>query len=385
MDKTVNTAILEALEPRLLLSAGLFESKVGGDFGDSISTATLIELDPDAKNDVTGSIDTYYDYDYFKFVAPVSGGLHADMLADGGSLDSYLVAYNSYGGYLAGNNNVTWETKDARVSFVVEAGQTYYLLALGIGGTDGGYNLSLEVFPDEHGDSLSDAAEVELETEVTTVVAGGINYVYDYDYIRFVSPITGGLRVTMEGQDAGLDPYLVAYNQYGGWLAANNNATLDTADAEVTFYVEAGATYYILGFGVGATEGDYDLSFSLSPDDYGSTLSEADSVDLSAEGTTVIAGGIDYYYDYDYVKFVAPVSGGLRVDMQADGGSLDSYLVAYNSYGGYLAANNNVTWETKDAQVSFVVEAGETYYIWASVASARLLPYSSGEKTNDRL
>ena len=363
MDKTVNKAILETLEPRLLLSAELLEAEVGGDFGNTFSSATLIELDLDMENNVTGSIDPYYEYDYIKFVAPTSGGLHANMRADGGNLDSYLVAYNSYGGYLAANNNVNLETKNARVSFLVEAGQTYYLLMLDVGGMGGGYNLSLDISPDEYGNTLADATVVDLSAEGTTVVAGGIDYSYDYDYVKFVAPVSGGLRVDMQADGSSVDSYLVAYNSYGGYMAANNNVTWETSDAQVSFVVEAGETYYIWAFGLGAVAGDYNLSFTFSPDEHGGTFSQASEVQLSAENPTTLQAGINYSYDYDYFKFVAPVTGGVTVDMQGQDAGLDSYLVAYNRYGGGVAANNNANVSTTDASTTFYIEAGQTYYI----------------------
>jgi hypothetical protein len=348
---------MEALEPRLFLSATIEESAFDGDFGGWFNTATVVELNPGASTTASGEIESYRDYDFLKFVATESGGMQITMAAgQDSSVDPLLYAFNSYRQAVAVNNNASRETTDAQVTFQVQAGQTYYLAALGLR-SFGAYTLSFQTSIDEQGNTFADAQEVAIIAGQTTTITSSINYANDRDYVKFVAPVSGGLSVEMIGAGQ-VDPFVVGYDQYHRVMGWNLDVSNGSTDAAFSMVVQAGQTYYIWAGGWRATAGDYELLLSITEDEYGNTFADAGEVSITAGQTTTITSSIVYANDRDYVKFVAPVSGGLSVEMT--GAEVDPLIVGYNQNHRVMA------WDigASDAAFSMEVQAGQTYYIW---------------------
>ncbi len=360
---------IEALEPRLFLSATIEEDALDGDYGDRLNLATVVELEPGLVNTASGQIEAYRDYDFLKFVAPESGGMTITMAADdGSSLNSLLYAFNYRGRTIAANNNASRETTDAQVTFAVEAGQTYYLAARGYRSM-GEYTLSFETSVDEYGNTIADAQEVALAAGETTTISSSIVYSGDTDYFEVVAPVSGGLTIDMTGQGT-VDPFLIVYNQDNRIVGWNYNVSRTSNDASVNIAVEAGQTYYIRSAASRRTAGEYELSLSITEDEFGDTIADAQEVELTAGQTTTVNSSIDYAYDKDFVKIVAPVSGGLKIDMTGQG-TVDPFLIVYNQDNRIVGWNYNVSRTSNDASVNIAVEAGQTYYI-RSAASRRI-------------
>ena len=68
--------------------------------------------------------------------------------------------------------------------------------------------------------------------------------------------------------------------------------------------------------GQGGSVGSFDLSLASNPvDDYGNGLAGAQALAVRADGVTAIRGTINYATDADYLRFTAPMSGRVTVQM----------------------------------------------------------------------
>jgi hypothetical protein len=334
------------------------------EFGNSLSQAGVIELDAEGGTFSSG-IDYRGDYDYIRFVAPVSGAIGVQMSAAAGSVvDSYLVAYNSSGRTLSANNDYARNIRDARVSFLVEAGQTYYLRAMGYRGTVGDYDLTFVVAEDREGNNPAAATDITVDPDQTTTITGGVDYVYDRDYFRFVAPVSGGLTVNMQAADANLDCFLYAYDSTGRrMLARNDDIAPGNYDSRVSFYVEAGRTYYIQAKGWGRTTGDYELTFDVSVDEYGGSTSSAGQVNLDENGAASVTATFNYARDVDMLRLTATHTAGMTVTMSGLDGGVAPNVYLLDANGRALALRRAGAGQT--VTMTFNAVAGQTYYLRA--------------------
>ena len=359
--KTLEISKLEPLEPRLLLSVVL-ESQVG-DFGDYFDSTESIQVEVAQNLQVQGIIESWSDRDFLSFTSPVSGGLRIDMQADASNVDSMLIVYDEYYRYLGSNDNTAIGSMDAGLTVQVHAGQQYYVEAKGSQATEGAYTLTFALDADLHGNSLYEATEIQVSAQQPTVISDGIEYSYDYDYLQFIAPITGGLQIQMQVTSGGLHSYVAGYNQSIVAMAEHYPPPAQYC-TEICMHDYAGQTYYVLAYGLYGTTGQYELTITFAEDNESDTLASATEVQVSDQQPTVISGGTEYGYDYDYFQFIAPVTGGLQVQMQVTGGGLHSYVAGYNQYMGAVAANY-ATSAQDSAEITMHILAGQTYYVLA--------------------
>ena len=111
------------------------------DHGDTLQTATALQLDEIGTGAACGTIGQSGDVDMFRYVAPLSGTLVVRQTAAGSGLDSYVYVYDSQGRELARNDD-SGGTLNSRVQLAVTAGQTYYIKAAAYGSGTGAYQIS---------------------------------------------------------------------------------------------------------------------------------------------------------------------------------------------------------------------------------------------------
>jgi hypothetical protein len=113
------------------------------DYGNAIETAKAWQISSSGSGGICGRINYADDVDVFALVATKSGLMTADMKksATNGPLDCELFAYNSARDLVAYNNDAVGT--DARVTFNVVAGQTYYLKTSSFDASTGKYRLSV--------------------------------------------------------------------------------------------------------------------------------------------------------------------------------------------------------------------------------------------------
>lgn len=373
-DFAVILPVVESLEPRLFLSGDPLESSLG-DFSNTLAGANGVSVQADEITVVSGGISSKADLDYIQFVAPVTGGLRVTM-DGGGSLNSYLTAYNANLRAVAAGNDISGSNPDARLDMFVQAGQTYYLCARGVLGTTGQYDLSLLFSEDVDAAGPAGATELTVVEDVTTVHNSSIDYYRDQDMFTFTASDTGGLTVSMSAQDSSIDSYLIVYNSTGRVVGANNNISRYNRDSELTLRVQAGETYYVSARALGSVLGNYRLELDLNVDEDADSRAVATSVALASDATVTLTRGIEYLRDNDYFTFVAADHGGVIVNMAGDASGVNSLLMVYDSTGRRVAANNDYRSGSRDAQISLYVQAGQTYYISAAGVGLGLGQYN---------
>ncbi len=215
----------------------------------------------------------------------------------------------------------------------------------------------------DYGDWFNTATVVDFGEAGSATIQGDIGEYRDYDFIKFSASMTGGMQFAMSADGSNVDSVLYLCNSRGKVIAANNNIARGVTDAGVSIAVESGQSYYLIAAGY-RSQGTYQISVNSTVDEYGNNFAAAENIDIAAGQTYTIDSGIDYANDRDFVKFTAPVSGGLKIDMVGEG-ALDPFVVAYNQYYRCQGWNINASAETTDSSMVMKVEAGQTYYIWA--------------------
>ena len=114
--------------------------------------------------------------------------------------------------------------------------------------------------------------------------------------------------------------------------------------------------------------GAYELVVATSSD-IGDTPDTAFTLTVPPDGTATIDSVIEPGGDKDLFRVVAPLSGTLTVWQRANGTSpdqvrLDSYLTVFDADMVQIAADDD-SGLNRDAQLSFSVIEGKTYYIQA--------------------
>ena len=184
--------LLEAIEPRLLLSA----SPTLG----ALDSAWDIETAACGQVVAAGTLDSPDQGDVYSFTALADGRMTVEMgAAEDSGLDSSLEAYNARGRRIARNDNASRDTADSRLRLRVRAGRTYYLRASAADGTEGSYDLTITSDPkDDYGNTDQDARLLRLGRRGARA-NGRINYNSDVDYFSFLATQTGQVSVTMDG------------------------------------------------------------------------------------------------------------------------------------------------------------------------------------------
>src|SRR5262249_46994662 len=145
------------------------------DFPDQIALAVPLALDASGAGGQAGATEQPGDADFFRFTAAYTGKLTVRLnAASGSALDSFLTAYAGTQSLLQSNDNRDGG-KDSRLQLSVVAGQTYYLQATGVGGTTGGYTLTLTPVPDDFGDDFDHAQLISLNQFGSATQSGVIN------------------------------------------------------------------------------------------------------------------------------------------------------------------------------------------------------------------
>jgi len=339
----------------------------GDDRGNSLATASRVQLSENGGLRLLSSVNYVGDIDVFEMVAPKSGRMRIRQngMAAGGQPTCVLRVYDVSGRLLAGSSPGADGTAGLEVT--VAAGRTYYLSVEGVGGTAGLY--LLRILPTLTTDFTA-ATEVTVpavgSTSLTGTLGGGQSHAY-----CFTAPARGWYTVEMRADGSELQPHLQAYDGYGRALTRGANMYVERTTGRVRLFARAGASFYVVASDARGEGGGYRLTFTGRPvDDYGNTFVSAEAIEINQAGAGWLAGKIQYGRDIDVFRLVAARSGTMTVNMQPRGrrNSLDGELTVYDAGGAVLttgaAAGEGA--DPRDAEVSFEVAAGRTYYLAAT-------------------
>ena len=350
----VKACRLEQLEPRLLMSSVSASEEL-------FASAESLTIGPKDSIVVDGDISVSGELDVYQFTTSARGRLTIDLSAAGDGIDPYLELFTSGGRRVRRNNNASRDTLDSRISLNVRAGRTYYLVAsAGIDDT-GGYALSLTSDPrDDVGDSQETAKLKRLSrSRGSKSFSGTVNYANDVDFFMFTATQSGLMQInqTVRGRNNSLQGHVLVYDANNQLVATSNDPNGGTS-----LDVVRGERYYLAVTGQGDTQGKYKIKIARTQTHLFASAAE---VDVPSEGSIVINADRQAASASHGYTFTAKAKGFVYIDMQADGGGIDSYLRVYNSRHRRIGRNDNASAYTTDSRIRLRVKAGQTYYIEA--------------------
>ncbi|HJT75964.1 MAG TPA: PPC domain-containing protein, partial [Gemmataceae bacterium] len=346
--------------------------------GGTIDTAVPVALDASGSATVSGTITAAQGAFFFRFTAPADGRMLAEQdAAPGSSLDSYLYVFNGAGQQIAGDDDGAGGL-NSLAEFPVVAGQIYTVEASAFDGSTGAFTLTLAPAASRLRHTFADALDLlpQADSPASASAAGfadtigSITTADDVNFFQFTAPFTGGVEVRLQAlPGSGLDGLLFAFdNQLAPDGTAQHNLLAHDRGGDVVLplAVQKGQTYFVEAAGAAGSTGDYALSLTPVPDDFGNDFNHAETLQLDATDAGSQAGSVEVPGDVDLFRFVAPTSGLLTVTLGPTGDSaLAPVLSAFDSSQQPIALQTG-TAAGQAVQVQFAVTAGQTYYVEAS-------------------
>jgi hypothetical protein len=212
------------------------------------------------------------DADYIRFVAPVTGSMTVQQVADAtqaSTLDSYLYIYDAKQKLVVSNDNsgATSNPLDSRVQFQVQAGTSYYIKATGFGSSTGAYRLLISTKCTTT-DDFPQLPPFSDANPATTVAidpntgagkqAGSIDYLGDVDWFTFSPGVAGTMTIQETVMSGNFAPQVSVYSvNASGTPTTLLSSTVPGAIA--SFSVTVGQTYYVKAAASSQTAGQYVL------------------------------------------------------------------------------------------------------------------------------
>jgi len=339
---------------------------------DPFASAEVVDVGVDGAVTVTGVLAEAGQSVAYLFTAAASGTITVDMEADGDALDPYLELYQDPGRISQRSDNASPDTVDARLGVRVQAGDTYYVVASGVGDTVGRFELTLTSDPiDDFANTADGARPVALDLPTGGAAAHAmIDYAGDLDVIAFVAPETGTMTVEQRVWDpsSAVSADLWVHDADGNLIG--HDADAGDRAASLAFGVVGGRTYYATFGSVNNATGWYGVQITTdaaapypSPDPAG--FADADALDLSVGGRVTVDGTITAQTGSHLYRVTAPATGYLDVTVAGDGSGLDAYLEVYGHNLRLLGQNGEGLAGSSGGRLSFRVQAGATYYVRA--------------------
>lgn len=210
-----------------------------------------------------------------------------------------------------------------------------------------------------HGDYFGNQFISATEVNVDSLpINGKIHFIGDCDFLKFTVPSNNTYTLGIK-----------ADNDIGFTLYDANHTIIENTDENgiyIKHYFSSVQTYYLKISSITGKIGSY----SIYVDDYGSNFETASNIEI-LQKETLIPANIDYQYDLDFFKFIAPFSGTYTFETN---GSTDMY--------GYLFDSNKIELKRDDDsgidlnfKYSCDLVGGGIYYIKAKHYSTRTGSY----------
>ena len=302
---------------------------------DTIATAQPITLAPDGSGQQSGTIDTPGGRELFRVLAPVSGLLSVEQVDPPGTLfDCSTLAYDASGdfldedsmpvGFVAGDFNL--------VQLQAVAGATYFIEVAALGASTGQFHLFFGM-PSNTG---TDTDPIPLSAAGFAQVSGTIVLPYnDTDSFTYIPGATGLTTVQLAAapgsQFVGSLDVVDSSNKTNTTLYPPPIANTAYTPGLAQFMGIAGHAYDILvssnpyapvAPGTDSSSSPFvpgdigSFVLTVGPDDYGGTFESATPLVVDSSGAESIDGAIQFNGDVDMFRFVAPLTGRTRIDLQ---------------------------------------------------------------------
>lgn len=329
---------------------------LGEDIGDTIETALNLGLLSNNQPLLASSrIDLPGDRDVFQFQTQTPGITLVRLNAsNSSSLDPFVTLLDSAGNTLASNDDADFFDLNSSLTIALQGGQTYYVVASGIGSSIGRYALSL---------TLQSIVDLGTLTGAQPLQATGtISVPTEQDFFQFQAQ-TGGLATIELSNRSGslLDTIVTVLDASGVVLASNDDIAFPSnTNSRVNVGLVAGRTYIVQASGFGTSTGDYSLIVSALP---------VVDLGLLRNGQPLTANGeISAAREIDRFQFQANASGLLILELNAASpGTLDPTVTLRDSSNNFLAFNDDVNVSSqRNSRLTFGVVAGQLYFVEAA-------------------
>jgi len=318
----------------------------------------------------TGRIERGSDHDWFKVTlqAGTTYQLQATTTGSSGSLaDPVLYLRNSAGTQLAYNDDASTSTANALINYTATSTGTYYLDVAGLSSTQTGtYSLSATAtVTDDYTATSATTGSVSVGSSSTGRIERGSDH--DWFKVTLQAGTTYQLQATTTGASGSLaDPVLYLRNSAGTQLAYNDDASTSTANALINYTATSTGTYYLDVAGLSSTQtGTYSLSATATvTDDYTATSATTGSVSVGVGSSR--SGNIERSGDHDWFKVTLQAGTTYQLQAASTGatGSLtDPMLYLRNSAGTELAYNDDASYTTRNALISYTPTSSGIYYL----------------------
>ena len=325
------------------------------DLSNTMLGASGLRVSATGASTFTGTINYATDEDVVQYNATVTGRATVRLysysqtrnLAVSDASGDALDVQQEQSGY--------WQT----VSFLVTAGESYYLNVSDSAGTTGYfYGQILATTPQE----FVDAAEVDVAGAESASLSGSLE-AGESDMYSFTVQASGYFEINMSAADgSSVDSYLRVYSDRLAQRYYNDNASAGTQDSRVRMYVREGQTYYVRACTAGDTAGDYEITFTSQPfDDMGNTMAAASALRSSATGAATKYGNIQYSGDADVMSYTVNDSGTVRMNLRSYYGTLAGVVKVLDAGGNILASQTAEASGSVDLE--FSAQAGDQYFI----------------------
>ncbi|MFZ2724938.1 MAG: DUF4347 domain-containing protein, partial [Methylococcaceae bacterium] len=365
------------------------------------STTGVITLTA-GSGSVSSAIETSGDQDWFK-VSLVAGtsyriDLEGANTSKGSLTDPYFRGIYDSSKKLLDNtyNDDNGLNFNSEVTFTPTTAGDYYFSAGAAGNNIGSYQLSVAISTvtttsglvhtkhNHHISKLVDGDDYDqyISTTSTTglidftksnVATGTIssNPSNDQDWFK-VSLVAGtSYLINLEGSSTSTgtltDPYFYGiYNSAGDPLGFANDNNAGTLNAQTLFKPSISGDYYLAAGAVDKNTGTYQLSVSISNDDYIANSSNTGLI----EGAGSSKGTIETASDQDWFKIALTKGQAYIIDLEgspSSKGSLsDPYFRGiYDSSSHFLGYSNDDNGVNANSEITFIAPATDDYYLAA--------------------
>ncbi len=339
---------------------------------DLTTTATVIPTNYDLTQEISATIGSAGDVDYYKFIPLNSGGYSIETL---GTTDTF--------GYLYDNNmNVLDACDDQKFPSGINcelrcklvANNTYYIKINHKETTGtGDYNLKItpviydnkEVEPNG---SFVTANSVEF-TECASPTAAEIGVPGDEDYYKF--SISSGGNYTFETVgNSDVQGYL--YDSNFNQLAFDDDSG-DVSNMKIDYNLSGQSTYYVKVCFWSALGSGCSYGLKVTPEDNASTVTDLVGNDFSSatvltdsNAVSFVGQGINNASDVDFFAFTPSMDGVYTFESN---GGFDVKGEVYNSNQTLIKSDDN-SGENNNFKMNISLLANQTYYLKVAASNS---------------
>lgn len=351
------SVVLLSLTAPALATVGMSESESN----DSAATATVIPSNYDLTQEISGSIGSAGDVDYYKFVPSNSGGYSIATL---GTTDTFGCLYDSNLNALDVSDDQTYPTgTNCELRYELTAGSIYFIKINHTNTTDTG-NYTLKITPVNYKYNeleSNNSFETAIYANVNSIASAEIGIAGDEDYYKV--ELSGNTTLAFEAL-GDLDTYGYLYDCNYNLITSDDDLG-EGNNMKIVANLAGQQRYYLRVRHYSSTNtGNYSLKITTvasSTDSEANNFSSA--VQLNTENYVTQSGfGINSSGDVDFFKFVPQVDG---IYTFKSTGLTDVYGEVYDSSQTLIKGDDNSN-ANGNFMISLPLTANQTYHLKVS-------------------